>query len=287
MSMLNQWFYTHKTWQVGAAIDLTMILVSLIGLYLFHRLVSWHHREQDTAMIGLSYALCGGVYAVMLAFVAANTFETMDKSATIASEEANSLSTLIFDSAGLGPQTSVQIRDEVEQYIDVVTKKEWPAQKAYHMEDANFEEGWITVRRLSVDLADFEPKTQGQATVKLEMEHAINDLFSSRRLRLLAATQHIPGVIWTMLLVGLAMVAVYVYLFGPHSFKIHAAVTVLTMLSVGFVFTVVVAEDYPFRGIVSVDSEAYSRVKEVAEHIFHSTKDKPGEHAGEAHEVER
>jgi hypothetical protein len=285
--MLNEWFYTHKTWQVGTLIDLTLILVSLVGLYYFHRLVAWHHRELDTAMVGLSYALCGGVYAVMLAFVAANTFETMDKSATIASEEANSLSSLIFDSAGMGPQTSVQIREEVEHYIDLVTKKEWPAQRAYHMEPANFEEGWVTVRRLSVELADFEPKTEGQATVKLEMEHAINDLFTSRRMRLLAATQHIPGAIWTMLLVGLGMVAAYIYLFGPHSFKIHVAVTVLTMLSVGIVFTLVVAEDYPFRGIVSVDSEAYSGVREVAEHIFNSTKDAPGEHAHEAHGEER
>jgi len=284
--MLNEWFYTHKTWQVGFAIDLTLVLVALIGLYIFHRLVAWHHREQDTAMIGLSYALCGGVYAVMLAFVAANTFETMDRSATIASEEANSLSSLLFDSAGLGKETSVQVRDDVEHYIDVVTKKEWPAQRAYHMEAANFEEGWSTVRKISVELADFEPKSPGQATVKLETEHAINDLFSSRRMRLLAATQHLPGAIWVMLVLGLGMVAIYVFLFGPHSFKIHVAVTVMTMLSVGFVFTLVVAEDYPFRGVVSVDSEAYSGVKEVAEHIFHQKEDAPGEHA-ETHDAER
>jgi hypothetical protein len=285
--MLNQWFYAHKTWQIGSVVDLTLILVALAGLYVFHRLVAWHNREEDTAMVGLSYALCGSLYAVMLAFVAAGTFETMDKSEAIASEEANSLTGLIFDSGGLGPEVAERVRSKVLQYIDVVTKKEWPSQIAYRMESKNFEEGWSIIRRISLDVARFEPATQGQATVKLEMEHAVNDLFTARRTRLLAATQHLPAAIWQMLIFGLALVAVYVYLFGPHSFKIHVAVTTLTMLSVGIVFTLVIAEDYPFRGIVSVDSEAYTGVKEVAEHIFHTELTPEGEEHTDGHKVDR
>jgi len=267
--MLNEWFYAHKTWQIGFAIDFTLVGLALIGLYFFHRLVPWRKREEDTAMVGLSYALCGSVYAVLLAFVAGNTFETMDKSEGIASEEANSLTALVFDSAGLGTQTANQVRHETDRYIDLVIQKEWPFQRAYKMDAANFEQGWEMLRQISLELSNFEPKSEGQASVKAEMEHDINDLFTARRLRLLAATQHIPGAIWCMLLFGLGVVTVYVYLFGPHSFKIHVAVTVLTVLSIGFVFTLVIAEDYPFRGIVSVDSEAYSAVKEVSELIFH------------------
>lgn len=268
--MLNAWFYAHKTWQTGFVVDGTLVIIALIGLYIFHRWVDWENREQDTAMVGLSYALCGSVYAVLLAFVAGNTFENMERSKGIASEEANSLTALIFDSAGLDKDIALQLRGEVDHYIDTVTKKEWPAQKLYHMEDANFEEGWATIRRISLELAAFEPKSQGQATVKLEMEHDVNDLFSARRLRLLAATQHLPAAIWTMLLVGLGIVSVYVFLFGPHSYRIHMAVTVLTVLSVGVVFTIVIAEDYPFRGIVSVSSEDYVAVKEVANIVFHT-----------------
>lgn len=267
--MLNQWFYAHKTWQIGTVVDLTLVIVALLGLWAFHRWVAWENREHDTAMVGLSYALCGSVYAVLLALVASTTFESMERSKAIASEEANSLTALIFDSVGLDPVTAGQVRGESDLYLDTVTRKEWPLQRAYKMDTANFEQGWAILRRISVDLAAFEPKSQGQATVKLEMEHDVNDLFTARRMRLLAATQHVPGAVWTMLLFGLGVVAIYVYLFGPHSFKIHVAVTVLTVLSIGFVFTLVIAEDYPFRGIVSVDSEDYRNVKEVAEQVFH------------------
>jgi len=268
--MLNQWFYSHPTWLVALAVCSVLIILPLLGLRVFHGLVGWHRREADTTMVGLSYAFCGGLYAVMLAFVAVGTYETMDRSAAVASNEANSLGSLEFDSAGLPPELAGRVRTDVDRYIDIVTKKEWPAQRAYRMEESNYAEGWAQVRRISLDLASFEPATQGQATVKAEMEHLVNDLFESRRTRLLAATAHLPSAVWQMLVFGLLLVALFVFLFGPHSYKIHVAVTALTMLSIGLVFTLVIALDYPFRGDVSVGSESYTGVKEVAAHIFQS-----------------
>jgi hypothetical protein len=136
------------------------------------------------------------------------------------------------------------------------------------MEESNFEEGWVQVRQISLDLVNFEPATPGQATVKAEMEHNVNELFSARRARLLAANEHLPDAVWQMLVFGLVLVAVYIYLFGPHSFKMHIAVTGLTMLSIGLVFSLIIALDYPYRGAFSVDDDAYIGVKEVAHHAF-------------------
>ncbi len=280
--MLNHWFYSHSTWEVAAAVCSVVVIFPLIGLFIFHRLVNWDAREKDTSMVGLSYALCGGIYAVVLAFVAVGTYEAMDRSSAIASDEANSLGGLAFDSAGLPHELAVRVREDVDQYIDIVTKKEWPSQRAYQMEERNYEEGWVQVRRISLDLANFEPATQGQATVKAEMVHVINDLFSARRARLLAANAHLPDAVWQMLVFGLLLVAVYIYLFGPHSFRIHMAVTGLTMLSISLVFTLIIALDYPFRGDLSVDNDAYVGVKEVSDRAFEGAEATPGgEHAGE------
>jgi hypothetical protein len=266
---------------VAAAICSVAVVLPLAGLFLFHRLVDWHARREDTSMIGLSYALCGGIYAVVLAFVAVGTYEAMDRSATVASDEANSLGSLAFDTAGLPPELAVRVRADVNQYIDIVTRKEWPSQRAYQMEERNYERGWEQVRRISLDLANFEPASPGQATVKAEMVHVINELSSARRARLLAANAHLPDAIWQMLIFGLGLVAVYVYLFGPHSYKIHMAVTGLTMLSIGLVFTLIIALDYPFRGDLSVDDDAYLGVKEVSDRAFEPAAGAPagGEHA--------
>jgi hypothetical protein len=273
--MLNHWFYSHSTWEVGVAVCSAAVLLPLIGLFIFHRLVDWNAREEDTSMVGLSYALCGGIYAVVLAFVAVGTYEAMDRSTTIASDEANSLGGLAFDSAGLPRELAVRVRADVDNYIDVVTKKEWPSQQAYQMEERNFEEGWGQIRRIGLDLSTFEPANPGQATVKAEMIHVVNELSSARRARLLAANAHLPDAVWQMLIFGLGLVAIYVYLFGPHNYRIHMAVTSLTMLSIGLVFTLIIALDYPFRGDLSVDDDAYLGVKEVSDRAFESTEAAP------------
>ena len=269
--MLNNWFYAHSTWEVAGVVCSVLVLLPLLGLLMFHRLVDWHTREKNTNMIGLSYALCGGIYAVVLAFVAVGTYQTMDKSTAIVSDEANALSSIAFNSAGLPEELGHRLREDLNKYIDTVTNKEWPSQQAYHMAESNYEQGWTEVRNLSISLADYEPANPGQATVKAAILHTINDLFSARRARLLAANAHLPDPVWQMLIFGLVLVAVYVYLFGPHNFKIHMAVTAMTMLSIGLVFTLIIALDYPFRGDLSVSDEAYVGVKEVAEHAFAHT----------------
>jgi hypothetical protein len=113
--MLNNWFYSHPTWMVGLAICGVLVVIALGGLALFHRWVNWHNREHDTSMTGLSYALAGGIYAVVLAFVAVGVYQSMDKSQGLAIEEANGLSALAFDSAGLPDEAGKKLRENVDK----------------------------------------------------------------------------------------------------------------------------------------------------------------------------
>jgi amino acid transporter len=280
--MLNNWFYSHSTWAVAFAVCFAVTVIPVIGLFIFHRLVPWEAREKDNVLCGMTYVLTGGVFAVVLAFVAIGTYESMDKSSTIASNEANSLGGLAFDSAGLPPELGARVRADVNAYIDIVTKKEWPSQQAYHMEESNYEEGWAQVRLISLDLASFEPTTMGQTTVKADMMDLTDDLFSARRARLLAANAHLPNAVWQMLIFGLIMVSIYIYLFGPYNFKMHITCTALTMISIGLVFALTISLDYPFRGQLSVDDDAYLGIKEVAARAFEPTAPVT---AGEGHVV--
>jgi Protein of unknown function (DUF4239) len=266
--MLNEWFYSHGNLEVAFVLCAVMTAIALGGLFVFTRLVNWEAREHDTSMIGLSYALAGAVYAVVLAFVAVGVFETMSSSSETATAEANSLSSLLFDSAGLQAKPAAELRKNVSDYIDIVTKQEWPSQQAYHTDESNFAKGWAQVQKISLELGSLDPKTLGQATDKLELLGDVNDLFSARRTRLLAAQAHLPDAVWQMLICGLVVILIYVYLFGPHSYRVHMAVTALTVISVGLVFTLIIALDYPFRGGLSVDDEAFISVQTTAERIF-------------------
>lgn len=266
--MLNEWFYSHPNLEVAFVVCVVLTAIALGGLWVFHKLVNWEAREHDTSMIGLSYAMAGAIYAVILAFVAVGVFETMSSSAETATAEANALSSLLFDSVGLAPKAAAQLRTDVNSYIDIVTKSEWPSQQAYRMDDSNFDAGWKQLQKISLELGSVDAKTLGQGTDKAELLGDVNELFSARRSRLLAASAHLPDAVWQMLICGLFVILLYVYLFGPHSYRMHMAVTALTVISIGLVFSLIIALDYPFRGDLSVDDDAFLSVQSTAAKIF-------------------
>ncbi len=259
-------FYSHPTWLVGLIVIGVWTGVSLLGLVIFNKLVDVHMREKDTETVGLTYAIVAVVYAVLIGFIVVNVFESSSKGDEIATNEANLLSALKFDSLGLNDQTSALIRSGVNKYADMVVKTEWPSQQAGKMDDAIFEPGWTEVATMSETLASFQPTTLGQGVTKQAMLHVMDELVEARRNRIEAAGEHVPGVIWQILLLAGAIAVGYTYLFGAHSFKIHMAITGLIAATISLVFVLIIALDYPFRGEVSVSDEAFVSVRNVKTH---------------------
>jgi hypothetical protein len=262
--VLVDFLYSHPTWQVGLLVIGVWTGLSLLGLYIFHRFVDVHVRHKDTETVGLTYAIVAVVYAVLIAFIVVDVFETFAKGDEIATAEANKLSNLMLDSSGLSPEMAASVRSDLEKYVNIVVKTEWPNQKKGLLSDRLFEPGWETLADLSKRLAEFEPATLGQNVNKAEMMRAMNDLFRARRSRVIAAGEHLPNVVWQILLLAGAVAVVYTYLFGAHSFGIHLAITGLIAATISLVFVLIVSLDYPFRGEVSVGDEAFLNVKTTA-----------------------
>jgi hypothetical protein len=276
--VLVDFLYTHPTWEVGLLVIGIWTALSLAGLYIFHRLVDVHMRHKDTETVGLTYAIVAVVYAVLIAFIVVDVFETFAKGDEIATAEANKLSNLMLDSAGLPPQMAGAVRADLDQYIDIVVKSEWPSQQAGKLNEAVFEPGWTALAHLTTRLAEFEPATMGQNINKGEMLHAMNDLIKARRTRILAAGEHLPDVVWQILLLAGAVAVGYTYLFGAHSFRIHLAITGLISAMIALVFVLIIALDYPFRGEVSVGDDAFVSIKATASGALERAAPVPAAH---------
>ena len=175
--------------------------------------------------------------------------------------EANKLSSLMLDTAGLPAPVAEAVRTDIDKYIDIVVKSEWPSQQQGNLGEAVFEPGWAAVGRLSTLLATFDPATMGQNATKAEMLRTVNELIKARRSRILAAGAHLPDVVWGILLIAGGIAVFYTYFFGAHSFGIHLSITGLIAASIALVFVLLIALDYPFRGDVSVSDEAFANVK--------------------------
>jgi hypothetical protein len=268
--VLTDFLYSHPTWEIGLLVIGIWTGLSLLGLYIFHRFVDVHVRHKDTETVGLTYAIVAVVYAVLIAFIVVDVFETFAKADNIATAEANKLSSLMLDSTGLPPQMAESVRADIDKYTDVVVKKEWPSQQDGKLTDKVFEPGWMVLGHLSTQLAIFEPTTMGQNVMKGEMLHGVNELTKARRSRIIAAGEHLPDVVWQILLLS-GMVAVgYTFLFGAHSFRIHLAITGLISATIALVFVLIITLDYPFRGQVSVSDDAFRSVKTTASDALHA-----------------
>jgi hypothetical protein len=259
--MLNDWVYSQPSWLVMLALCAALAGLGLGAVFVVRFLVSWERREKDTKMIGLSYALAGGVYAVVIAFVAVGVDDAWDHAQSIANAEVNSLTGLSFESAGLPADLGEQLRSDVADYVDIVTDKEWPAQQAFRIGEGTFAPGWTQLQHIEKDVADFQPQTPGQATVKQIMAGQVDELSGDRRARILTVSEHLPDAVWEMIVFGLVLVIVYLALFGPFKRWIHFTTMGLSMLSIALVLWLIVELDYPFRSDNSVDDDAYLGVK--------------------------
>lgn len=278
--MLADFFYSHPTWEVGLVVIGVWTGLSLLGLIVFHQFVDVHLRHRDTETVGLTYAIVGVVFAVLIAVIVVDVWETASKADEIATAEANTLSNLLLDSNGLPPNVAGGVRADIEKYVDLVIKSEWPSQQAGRTPEKVYEPGWSVLGHLATQLAVFEPASMGQNADKAEMLRTTNDLIKARRIRILAAADHMPDTIWTILLIAGVVAVVYTYLFGAHSFGIHLAVTGLIATSIALVFVLIIALDYPFRGDVSVSDEAFAGVKATASESATPAEGKPAPHSG-------
>jgi hypothetical protein len=256
--------YSHPIWLVGMLVIGLWTGLSLGGMVIFHRIVPVHIREKDVDTIGFNYSMVAVIYAVLIAFIVVNVFEAASHGDEVATVEANELSSLLHDSAGLPVPVADAIRADLDKYIDLVVKTEWPSQQAGKLGDEVFEPGWTVIAHLSTRIASFEPATAGQNVNKGAMLHAVDALIKARRNRIEAAGDHLPDVVWQILLLSGAITIVFTYLFGANSFKIHLAVVALSAATIALVFVLIIALDYPFRGEVSVGDDAFVSVRATA-----------------------
>jgi hypothetical protein len=262
--MLNDFYYSHPTWVDGLVVIGVWTALSLLGLWLFNKFTDQHKREKDNESVGLTYAIVAVIFAVLVAVIVVDVWETASKADEIATAEANQLSSLVLDASGLPPDMAQGVHRRVDHYIDQVVKVEWPAQQAGHQDDKTYQRGWTILAHMSSELATFEPKTMGENATKAQMLKSVNELIKARRVRILAAADHLPDVIWLILIIAGAVSVFYTYLFGAHTFWIHMMITGLIAATIALVFVLIIALDFPFRGDVSVSDDAFVGVRATA-----------------------
>jgi Protein of unknown function (DUF4239) len=223
-------------------------LVALAGLEVVQRLVPATSRQPHNDVAGFIYAALGVIYAVLIALVVIAVWEEYNAASITVEQEANALAEIFWLAHRLPEPEGSHIQELARSYAHEVVDKEWPlmeqGQAPLMTQVEETPTGWTIIDEIRANLQEFQPQTPADA----------------RRMRLVAAEEGVPAVLWSVLIFGGVAAVGFTYLFGLENTWAHRLM-VLTLASViGLVLFTIGAMEHPFSGGARIGTEAFDLI---------------------------
>jgi uncharacterized protein DUF4239 len=234
-------------------------IVSIACALLIRRVIGVPVLESLNDVAGAVYAVVGGVYAVLLAFVVIVVWERHTTTETRTEEEANALGDLFRDAQAFPPAARDSLVRAVDDYARIVIDDEWATMARGQSSPAAvraYGELWQSYVRL-------EPGTRREALWYSTSLDRLNDLGDARRLRLLDSRARVPDVLWVVLLVGAAITIAFTFLFGTTAMWSHALIVAVVSVTVSLVLLLISILQHPFSGSARLEPTALRQIRAI------------------------
>jgi Protein of unknown function (DUF4239) len=241
---------------LGAAI----VMASLSFLIVLNRFWPNEVRRRHNDLVGWQVGVVGTTYAVIIGFMLYAVWNDFEVARANVDAEANALVNISRLAAGLPQDQRENVQTIARRYADVMVNQEWDvmnrASKAPLESQALTRSLWeAVVRKQQLDPVG--------ATILNYTVQELAQLTEHRRLRQLQSQTGLPGILWTVLIVGAVVTITSSCLFGTRSFPLHflqvlglSVLVALTLIAVGDIAR-------PFQGSVHVGPEAFVHAQEV------------------------
>jgi hypothetical protein len=191
----------------------------------------------------------GTLFALFVAFTAAQVWADTDRGSTAVDREAGALSRVMFLAASFHGEPEARLHDLVQRYIGEATMQEWPrmARQTTVLR--------ITPRPLAKALnlvLALKPDGQGQEIAQREMVTALENALDARRQRIIISRAHVNLVKWCCLCAqALSVLFIVALVHCENGLAARIALgTFATGISVSLLL--IAAHDRPFTGEISV-----------------------------------
>jgi hypothetical protein len=233
-------------------------VVSLSGLLLTRRFVLPRIRFHDDVneAVGGTVQAIGVFYGITVGLIAVSVWTTNSNASDLVSREAAAIGGLYRYAGGYPPQLRDELRLKLRDYTVQVIERDWPAQIKGQIQD-----GGVTIlNNIQSSLFVFEPTTQGQAAIYGETLRAFNTLAEYRRLRLVAVSSGLSGVMWAVIWGGAAISIGVAYFFKLDDAKLHALLIALMAGFLAIVIFMIIINDKPFYGYFNISTDPYKLI---------------------------
>ena len=241
-------------------------LLSLGGLEVVQRLVPTASRQPHNDVAGFIYAALGVIYAVLLALVVIAVWEEYGAASETVEQEANALAEIAWLAHRLPEPEGSHIQELCRSFAEEVVHKEWPlmeqGQAPLMTQTQGTPAGWTIIDDIRANLQEFQPRTAADEQLYAEGLDQVQRLADARRMRLVAAEEDIPGVLWAVLIFGGIAAIGFTYLFGLENTWAHRLMVVTLAAVIGLVLSTIGALEHPFSGGARIGTGAFDLILE-------------------------
>ena len=242
-------------------------LLALAGFELVHRLVPAVSRQRHNDVAGFIYAALGVIYAVLLALVVIAVWEEYGAANDTVEREANAAADIYWLADQLPEDRGNHVQELVRSYAEEVVHREWPLMEdgrepLMTQEEGTTTGGWSLIDDIRHDIQGFEARTKSEEQLYAEGLDQVDALSDARRMRLVAAEEGVPGVLWSVLIFGGMAAVGFTYLFGLDSTWAHRLMVATLAAIIGLVLFTVGAMEYPFSGGARIGPGAFELILE-------------------------
>ena len=250
----------------GVLVIGAVCLVALAGLELVQRLVPADSRQRHNDVAGFIYAALGVIYAVLLALVVIAVWEEFQAADATVEQEANATAEIAWLAHRLPEPRGSHIQELCRSYAEEVVHKEWPLMERGEVpsmrQTPGTPTGWTIIDDIRTKLQDFDPHTKADEQLYAQGLDQIEELNDARRLRLVAAEEGVPGVLWSVLIFGGIAAIGFTYLFGLQNTWAHRLMVVTLAAVIGLALFTVAALGHPFEGGARIGTGAFEQILE-------------------------
>src|SRR3712207_1726479 len=122
--------------------------------------------------------------------------------------------------------------------------------------------GWTIIDDIRQNIQGFEPRTKAEEQLYAEGLDQVDTLSDARRMRLVAAEEGVPAVLWSVLVFGGIAAVGFTYLFGLESTWAHRLMVATLAAVIGLVLFTIGSMEHPFSGGASIGTGAFDLILE-------------------------
>jgi len=111
-------------------------------------------------------------------------------------------------------------------------------------------------------LQEVEVRTQAEQELYAEGLDRISRLGDARRMRVVAAKEGLPGVLWAVLVFGAVVAVGFTYLFGLRNTWAHRLMVMSLTAVIALVLSTIGVMEHPFSGGARLESDAFELILE-------------------------